>query len=429
MRYFHWCVFRLRCQAQTWRGGSILLLAFMSLFAIQLCVQVISSPQALGQAMELLRKQHKSEISGEGNPRGSMSEMMPLPELKDPMASPPLEDLRQALADYGKMPDWLHSLENTRMSPPGVMVMVSDPNKLTERQRRLMSIQGMILAPWTPPVENDRLTALPQYWVQWKDDPNSWVIHARSLDLSTSGDGPGSIVVLRSILWIEALDALERWEVENPAPVPPVDLHPGGVSTALIPSSAGNTMMAICATWILALALMSLWSVIQMSSWGTLRATGGWMAFAGLTHSTRKLLWAQVLLVGWFVFLASLSMGFLAWVILNIQGSMISLSWTWKTSLVISIAIVLAHVISISLQVWPSSREIRQIAGGMLAIVLAAVNLWVAGFWYNMRPLAAYFSSHGLLMLVLVFSLVIYLLIELCAWRLDSRARSGYLSS
>lgn len=427
-RYFQWCLFRLVCLARTWKGKSILSLALLFLFAAQAGIQVISSPQALGHVMEKFRT-HDHIQPTQGEKQGGLASESFFPQIKDPLAASPLEDLRQALADYGKMPDWLSSLENTRMSPPGVKVRISHPHLLTERQRRLMGVQGMVLSSWTKPGQDDRLTATPQYWVQWNDSSSSWTIHARPLDLSTSGDGPGAVVVLRSILWIDALDALEQWEAENPAPVPPASLHPGGVSTALLPSVAGNTMMAICATWILALALMSLWSVIQMSSWGALRASGGWVAFAGLTHDTHKLLWAQTLLIGFVVLLASLFAGMLSWLLMASQGLEVSASWVWKTSIVFCLAIVLSHVVSTALQIWPATREARQVLGGILALVFAAINLWVAGFWYNMRPLAAFFSSYGLPATILFCALVSLILLRLCAWKMDTRARCGYLSS
>lgn len=427
-RYTQWLAFRLRAFMASWTGGFIFAFLFMGLVLANLGVQTLSSAAAMSAVLGWLRPPFQAIQTDTDHVSVSptaTAQDLSAPALKDPFSQPPEQDLRQALVDYNKMPDWLSRLENTPMIPRGVEVFISHPQHLTQRQLRLLRIQGFKLLPWTEPGKSDRLTAAPQYWVQWVDDPQSWIIHYRSLDVS-SEDGPGGLVVLRSILWVHVLDELEKWEAQNPAPAPPPELHPSGVSTSLIPSSASNTLMATCGVWLLTLSLMSILAIVQMSWWGTAKASGAFVPLAGLGHDTHALLVTHSILVCLPVFALALLSSIAAWGGLTALGYDISFHWAWRTPVIVFMGLVLSHSLSILLQSLPSGREARQALGGLWVLILAGLNLWAASHWTSLRPLAAFLASNGVFLALAVSLLVSWVVLWLASLRLDAFSRRSY---
>lgn len=412
-RYLQWILFRVRILLASWKGKLMFALLFVVLAISQFGIQVLSSPSAMAHMMDMVK----------ASPGGG-----PSTGLFDPMALPQDKDLRQAISDYNRMPDWLASLENDRMVPPGVKIMVSHPELLSNRQMRLLKVQGLKVMPWSEPGEKDELTAVPEYWVQWNDQANTWLILSRPLDIALPQSGPGPLVVLRAILWIDKLDALEQWERENPAPQAPADLQPGGVQASLLPSSANNILMATCAIWVVSLAIMSILSLIQMSSWGNVRATGSWLPFAGLSHDTYAFLWSQAAWVCLPVLVFGMLGGVLAKLFLASLGHDIGLDWVWRSSFVVFLASLVSYTISTLLQCAPSGKEARQVLGAGWVLLLAGVNLWVSSNWSSLRPLAAFLSSYGVLLAFVVALGVSAASLYLAAWRLDAHARRAYTS-
>lgn len=427
-RYTQWFTFRLRTFMASWTGCFTFAFLFMGLILANLGIQTLSSTTAMSAVLDWLRPPPQviqTDTDHVSVSPAAPAQGLPTPVLRDPLSQPPEQDLRQALVDYNKMPDWLSRLENTPMIPRGAEVFVSHPQHLTPRQLRLLRIQGFELLPWTEPGKFDRLTAAPQYWVQWVDDPQSWVIHSRSLDAS-SEDGPGGLVVLRSILWVHALDELEKWEARHPAPTPPPELHPSGVSTSLIPSNASNTLMATCGIWILTLSLMSILAIVQMSWWGTARASGTFVPFAGLGHDTHALLITHSILVCLPVFALTLLSSIAAWGGLTALGHDISLHWVWRPPVIVFLGLVFSHSFSILFQSLPSGKEARQVLGGFWVLVLAGLNLWVASHWTSLRPLAAFLASNGVFLALTVSLLVSWIVLWLASLRLDAFSRRSY---
>jgi hypothetical protein len=351
-----------------------------------------------------------------------------MPALEDAFATTAtVAQVRQALTDLSAMPDWLESLERHRLGAPGVQVHVDKPQDLSERQRRLLAIQGMAIAPWSAPGVQDQLTAVPEYWVK-RVDGAGWIVYTRPLDVSPPQEaGPGELVVLRAILWIDALDALSAWERSHPAPRPPDSLLPDGVAVNLLPSTANNQLMASSAAWVLVFSIMALIAVIQMSRWEARRSTGAWVPLAGLTHDTLPFLWVQALMCSLQLAGLSLLVGLVAGSVFWLLGISVDFTWVWRLPILLAATSLFSFAVSTLLGAWPSGRETRQGLAALWILSLAFMNMFVAISWASLRPQAAFLSSAGgVLGVGLVVIALAAVALRVAGWRLDRVARRGY---
>lgn len=422
-RYRSWLGWRFR-QAF---GGPVLrqvgwLFAFGLLVLLQLGVLGLSSPRAV----QSLTQWWKEPVSSQAEPVSATSSTANA-TLTDPLAevaSP--EDVRRALSDFASRPDWLVNLEKRALVRPGTVVHVSASHALSDRQRRLMQVQGMRVLPWTEPGQNDRLTPAPEFWIQ-RTDPPGWVIHARPMDVSPPDPSqPGELVVLRAILWIDTLDELERWRAAHPAPVPPAELTPTGVDVRLLPSTASNQMMALACAWMGVLLVMSLVALSQLSAWERRRAGGLWVPLAGLSHQTYPWLVVQSLALVLPLLLATLLAGMVAWLVYRGAALDVDARWLWRLPLMLALSAWWVHAISGFIGVLP--RVWARILAACWVLLLSGGTLWVSEKWLDLRPVVEMFMSAPAWGLVFMTGAMTLACLRLTAWILDRRSRAGYQS-
>lgn len=420
-RYQAWLGWRLR---QSFVGLGLRQVGWVLSFGLLLLLQAgvlgLSSPRAV----EILAQWWKEPASQQGP---SSNEPRANSPLSDPLAqtgSP--DDVRRALSDLMSRPDWLVNLEQRPLVRPGTIVHVSASHALSDRQQRLMQVQGMKVMPWSEPGQGDRLTPAPEFWIQRTDAPG-WVIHARPLDVSPPDPSqPGELVVLRTILWIEALDELERWQAANPAPVPPAELNPAGVDVQLLTSTASNQMMALACAWLGVLLVMSLVALSQLSAWERRRAGGLWVPLAGLSHQTYPWLVAQSLVLVLPLLLATLLAGSLAWIIYQATGMDVDARWLWRLPLMLALSAWWVHAVSGLIGVLP--RVWARVLAALWVLLLSGGTLWVSEQWLALRPAVEVFISSPALGLAFLVGAMTLACLRLTAWILDRRARAGYQS-
>ena len=429
-RYHQWFFWRLRqALAPPLSRQCAWACVFLALCGLSAVVLGLSSPAVIRAWTEWwspTTPAQQVEKASVGRPSFSSPGHAPFPPpLSDPLASPAsLEEVRRALSDISSRPDWLASLEQKALVRAGTRVHVSHPHALSDRQRRLFQVQGMRIVPWSTPGERDVLTGSPEFWVRRTALPG-WAIHVRPMDVSPpSSQDPGELVVLRAILWIDALDALEKWQLEHPAPTPPNDLAPGGVDVLLLPSSATHQMLSLAATWMGTLLIMAAVALSQFSSWERRRSGGLWVFMAGLSHRTYPWLLTQAALLVLPLFLSACVAALMAWMGFTALGFTVEASWIWRLPVIVALGAFLAHAVSGLSGVLP--RLWSRLLSAIWILLLSGGTLWLAEAWPSLRPLAAVFLSPDGLALSFLAAALALICLRVSAWCLDRRARSGY---
>ena len=429
-RYHQWFFWRLRqALAPPLSRQCAWACVFLALCGLSAVVLGLSSPAVIRAWTEWwspTTPAQQVEKASVGRPSFSSPGHAPFPPpLSDPLASPAsLEEVRRALSDISSRPDWLASLEQKPLVRAGTRVHVSHPHALSDRQRRLFQVQGMRIVPWSTPGERDVLTGSPEFWVRRTALPG-WAIHVRPMDVSPpSSQDPGELVVLRAILWIDALDALEKWQLEHPAPTPPNDLAPGGVDVLLLPSSATHQMLSLAATWMGTLLIMAAVALSQFSSWERRRSGGLWVFMAGLSHRTYPWLLTQAALLALPLFLSACVAALMAWMGFTALGFTVEASWIWRLPVIVALGAFLAHAVSGLSGVLP--RLWSRLLSAIWILLLSGGTLWLAEAWPSLRPLAAVFLSPDGLALSFLAAALALICLRVSAWCLDRRARSGY---
>ena len=428
-RYVDWWVWRIQGY---WRAGLSSRLALLAVFGLFIlfhsAVLGLSSPRFMAVASHMVA----SSVSGNTERVGGSIKSVPddgvhsAPvALSDPLATADIEDVRRALSDLSARPDWLSKLENVKMVRSGTRVHIRSTSVFSERQLRLLNTQGFNLVSWSSPGARDELTPSPEFWVE-QESPGRWKILSRPMDVSGRDlDSPPELVVLRAILWIESLDALERWRQSHPAPEPPADLLPGGVEVSLLSSTASNQMMALTCAWIGILLTMAVVSMIQISFQARRHAGGWWSPLACLNHETSKWLVVRGLSVAIPLFTLSLLAGLLSFVVLHwVGGFDVNPIWCIRLPLWILGFSLLSHAICSALGTFQSAWP--KIFSAIWLIGLLVFMIWISDNGLGLRHWSPFFTLFwgGL---PLVFSLgASFLFIFMGARKLDGQARAGY---